>query len=111
VEPFPIQQKTISEKTYDLLTRITSRPIPSHHGQEQRIRTKATITEGLQLALVAEVMANGRPEPPVAKHWPADTAEQTMEYRLASGMEHPAHHGLTEFGVLFLVNPLPITTL
>ena len=92
VEPFPIQQKTISKETYDLLTRITSRPIPSHHGQEQRIRTKATITEGLQLALVAEVMANGRPEPPVAKHWPADTAEQTTEYWLATSPKHHTNH-------------------
>jgi len=84
---------------------------PGHHGQEHYIRTKTTITEGLQLALVAGVMANGPPEPPGAEHWPADTAEQTMEYWLASGMDHHAHLGLTEDGVLFLVNPLPITTL
>jgi len=34
-----------------------------------------------------------------------------MEYWLASGMDHHPHLGLTEDGVLFLVNPLPITTL
>ena len=84
---------------------------PGHHGQEHFIGTKAAIAENLQLALVAGVMANGPPEPPGAEHWPADTAEQTTEHRRATGMEHNAHHGLTEFGVLFLVNPLPITTL
>jgi len=50
------------------------------------------LPENLQLALVAHVMANGPPEPPVAKHWPADTAKQTMEYWLASGMKHHANH-------------------
>jgi len=50
------------------------------------------LPENLQLALVAGIMANGPPEPPVAKYWPADTAEQTMEYWLASGMKHNAHH-------------------
>ena len=65
---------------------------PGHHGQEHYIRTKATITEGLQLALVAGIMANGPPEPPGAEHWPADTAEQTPEYWLASGMEYNANH-------------------
>jgi hypothetical protein len=84
---------------------------PGHHRQEYFVGAKATIAENLQLALVADVMANGPPEPPGAEHWPADTAEQTMEYWLASGTEHHAHLGLTEFGVLFLVNPLPITTL
>jgi len=69
------------------------------------------LPENLQLALVAGIMANGPPEPSGAEHRPADTAEQTMEYWLASGMEHHAHLGLTEFCVLFLVNPLPITTL
>jgi hypothetical protein len=37
---------------------------PGHHGQEHSIGTKAAISENLQLALVAGVMANGPPEPP-----------------------------------------------
>jgi len=67
-------------------------PAPGHHGQEHFIGTKAAIAERSQLALVAGVMANGPPEPPVAKHWPADTAEQTEEHRRATGTKHHAHH-------------------
>ena len=83
--------KKTREKTYDHLN-ITSRPTLGHHRQEHFIGTKAAIAENLQLALVAGIMANGPPEPPEAKHWPADTAEQTMEHRLASRMEYHAHH-------------------
>jgi hypothetical protein len=50
------------------------------------------LPENLQLALVAGVMANGPPEPPGAEHWPADTAEQTPKYWLASSMKYNADH-------------------
>ena len=65
---------------------------PGHHGQEHYIRTKATIPKGLQLALVANIVANGPPEPPGAKHWPANTTEQTPEHRRAAGAKHNANH-------------------
>jgi hypothetical protein len=65
---------------------------PGHHGQKHFIGTKTAIAKNLQLALVAGVMANGPSEPPRAKHWPADTAEQTMEYWLATGTKHNANH-------------------
>ena len=65
---------------------------PNHHRQEYFIGIKTAIAENLQLALVAGVMANGPPEPPGAEHQPANTAEQTPEYRLASGMKYNAHH-------------------
>jgi len=50
------------------------------------------LPENHQLALMAGIMANGPPEPPGAEHWPANTAEQTPEYRLASGMKYNANH-------------------
>ena len=63
-----------------------------HHGQENLVGISIRLPENLQLALVADVMANGPPEPPGAQHRPTDTAEQTPEYWLASGMEYNADH-------------------
>jgi len=65
---------------------------PDHHGQKHFIGTKTSIAENRELALVAGIMANGPPKPPGAQHQPANTAEQTMEYWLATGTKRNAHH-------------------
>jgi len=64
----------------------------AHHNPENLVGIPTRLPENRELALVVGIMGNGPPEPPGAEHQPANTAEQTMEYWLASGMKHHANH-------------------